>query len=354
VSTKKDYSVETLRGFAIILVVMGHVIGSGSDGGMKVADDSGWRHLYFTFEYLRMPLFTVISGWVYALRPVSLEKYKAFTTKKVRRILYPMVFVGTAYFLLQYIVPGTNKTGNLAEIWKIYVFPYTLYWYLPSLFWVFLAVGLLDAFKRLDKFGHWAIWTAVAFALLLVRDIVIPEASPNYLSYKGGIYLFPFFMIGVGIQRFKGFFGNVWLNRALAVVFIAGLAIQQLGWFDIIQYNLDKKSGMGLLIGVTGTILFFRLKWKIDWLIYFGSFAYSIYLFHSFGTAAGRIVLKSMGISQDIPIFLFSLAVGMFAPILAEKILDRWGWTRMLFLGRSYAPPKKVDATPKPMTRRVV
>ncbi|MCR9055337.1 MAG: acyltransferase [Phaeodactylibacter xiamenensis] len=31
-STKKDYSVETLRGFAIILVVMGHVIGSGSDG----------------------------------------------------------------------------------------------------------------------------------------------------------------------------------------------------------------------------------------------------------------------------------------------------------------------------------
>lgn len=98
-------------------------------------------------------------------------------TKKVRRVLYPMVFVGTAYFLLQYIVPGTNETGNLAEIWKIYVFPYTLYWYLPSLFWVFLAVGLLDAFKRLDKFGHWAIWTAVAFALLLVRDMVIPEAQ---------------------------------------------------------------------------------------------------------------------------------------------------------------------------------
>lgn len=346
-STKKDYSVETLRGFAIILVVMGHVIGSGSDGGMKVADDSGWRHLYFTFEYLRMPLFTVISGWVYALRPVSLAKYKDFTTKKIRRILFPMAFVGTAYFLLQYIVPGTNKTGNLAEIWKIYVFPYTLYWYLPSLFLVFLGVGLIDAYKGLEKFGQWVLWTCIAFGLLLLRDVAIPEASPNYFSYKGGIYLFPFFMIGVGIQRFRAFFDNVWLNRALGVVFFSGLILQQLGWYEVIQYNLDKKSGMGLLIGVTGTILLFRLKWKVDWLIYFGSFAYSIYLFHSFGTAGGRIVLKSLGVTHDIPIFIFSLIVGMFAPIVAEKVLDRWGLTRMLFLGRSFKPRKKKADTPK-------
>ena len=82
----KDQSVETLRGMAIILVVMGHVIGSDNTGGMKVPDDSFLRHLYFTFEYLRMPLFTMISGWVYALHPVSQSNWNDFTIKKIRRI----------------------------------------------------------------------------------------------------------------------------------------------------------------------------------------------------------------------------------------------------------------------------
>jgi fucose 4-O-acetylase-like acetyltransferase len=142
---EKDLSVETLRGAAIILVVIGHVIGSGSDGGMQVKDDSFLRHFYYTFEYLRMPLFTVISGWVYALHPASLKFLDDFIIKKVRRILLPMIFVGASYFLLQFLVPGTNKKGDLTEIWKILVFPYTLFWYLPSLFLVFLVTSIIDS-----------------------------------------------------------------------------------------------------------------------------------------------------------------------------------------------------------------
>jgi peptidoglycan/LPS O-acetylase OafA/YrhL len=74
--------------------------------------------------------------------------------------------------------------------------------------------------------------------------------------------------------------------------------------------------------------------------MYLGGFAYSIYLFHSFGTAAGRILIKNLGINNDLLIFLFSLSVGMISPIITEKILDRWGITRMLFLGRSFHKKK--------------
>jgi glucans biosynthesis protein C len=348
---QKNYSVETLRGVAIILVVMGHVIGSGADGGMKVAEDSGWRHLYFTFAYLRMPLFTVISGWVYALFPVTIEKYWDFTIKKVRRIILPMIFVGTAYFLLQYIVPGTNKTGVLSEIWQIYVFPYTLYWYLPSLFLVFVVVGVLDSYRQLSDFNRWLFFTVLAFVLLLVRDMIIPETAPNYFSYKGAVYLFPFFLIGVGLQRFNNVFSNRYLTAVLMVLFFAGLLIQQLGWYEIIQYNLDKKSGMGLIIGLSGTILLFKLKWKIGWLIYFGNFAYSIYLFHSFGTAAGRIVLNRFGITYDVLVFFISLIVGMVLPIIAEKVFERFGLTRMLFLGRSFKDTRKKKPVPLPVEK---
>ena len=340
---EKDLSIETLRGAAIILVVIGHVIGSGSDGGMQVSDDSFLRHFYYTFEYLRMPLFTVISGWVYALHPVNYEKLLDFLTKKVRRIILPMLFVGFSYFLLQYLVPGTNKKGDLSEIWKIFIFPYTLFWYLPSLFLVFVAVAMIDSFRKMETFISWILFFGLALTLLLIRDSIISPESLNYFSYKGGIYLLPFFIIGIGIQRFKSFFANRKLTTVLFAVLGIGLIIQQLSWYNVIEYSFSKSGGIGLLIGLTGTILLFRLRWNIKWLIWVGSFAYSIFLFHAFGTAAGRILIHKLGIHYDSIIFTISLLAGMSLPIIAEKILDRFGITRMVFLGRAYDKDKKGD-----------
>ncbi|MCB0821975.1 MAG: acyltransferase [Bacteroidales bacterium] len=335
-SPKKDASVETLRGFAIILVVLGHVIGSDSGGGMRVSDDSFLRYIYYTFEYLRMPLFTVISGWVYALRPASKLNFKSFTMKKVRRIIYPMIFVGATYYLLQYFTPGTNAKSPLQDIWQIVVFPYTLYWYLPSLFIVFLLISGLDALKAIETKIQWAYILLAAVIFLIVRDQFIPEAVPNYFSFKGAVYLLPFFIIGVGLKRFKDIFANRYLNFSLLAILAFSLLIQQLSWFDVIDYELSKRNGIGLLIGITGTILFFKIKWRVNWLIWFGSYAYTIYLFHSFGTSGGRILIKAAGISNTFSVFIVSLLLGLLLPVLIEKILDPIPLTRMLFLGRSY------------------
>ncbi len=343
IKREKDLSVETLRGAAIILVVMGHVIGSDSDGGMKVPDDSFLRHLYYTFEYLRMPLFTVISGWVYALHPANLDQISDFMIKKVRRIIFPIIFVGLSYFLLQYLIPGTNKKGDLSEIWKIFVFPYTLFWYLPSLFLVFVVVAIIDSFQRMESFISWVLIFCLALVVLLIRDLIISQESLNYFSYKGAIYLLPFFVMGVGIQRFKPFFTNKIFNTALVTILIVGIIIQQLAWHDIIEYNFSKSGGIGLLIGLSGAILLFRLRWRVNWLIWIGSFAYSIYLFHAFGTAGGRIIIKATGMNATWIVFMVSLLIGMILPIVAEKLLDRFKLTRMLFLGRSYSLNGKAD-----------
>ena len=46
----KNLHIETLRGIAIILVVIGHVIGIDTMGGMKVDDDSVFRYIYCILE----------------------------------------------------------------------------------------------------------------------------------------------------------------------------------------------------------------------------------------------------------------------------------------------------------------
>ena len=336
VKANKDLSVETLRGIAIILVVMGHVIGSKSDGGMKVPDDSFLRHLYFTFQYLRMPLFTVISGWVYALRPARLENLGDFTIKKIRRILIPLIFVGGTYYIVQSIVPGTNFSYDLKDIWRIAIFPYTFYWYLQSLFIVFLVVSVIDSYNLAQTFNKWLAVFLLSLILLITRDMFIPESFPNYFGFKGAIYLLPFFLIGVGIKNFKAQFSNLYFVAVISVVLIAGLVIQQLIWYGIIDLKLSSSSGLGLIIGVTGVIVCLRIHFKFMWLVWMGNFAYTIFLFHSFGTSGGRIILNALGIHNTTIVFFSSLLLGLFIPIVIEFIFDRFGLTRMLFLGRSF------------------
>lgn len=74
--------IESLRGIAILLVVIGHVIGSTPAGGMKIDYPSFWRYLYIWIDYIQMPLFTGIAGWVYALNPAINYKFNTFSLKK--------------------------------------------------------------------------------------------------------------------------------------------------------------------------------------------------------------------------------------------------------------------------------
>jgi len=343
IKREKDLSVETLRGAAIILVVAGHVIGDRSDGGMRVADDSFLRYIYHTFEFLRMPLFTVISGWVYSLHPANKEYFKSFTLKKIRRLMLPMIFVGGAYFLLQALVPGTNRKSDHSEIWRLFIFPFTLYWYLPSLFLVFVSVAVLDSLKTMQTLRNWLIVFFIALAIKLFRTYYISEEMENYFSYKGAMYLLPFFILGIGIQRFRDFFSHRYILGTIAVLLLMGLIIQQLSWFGVIEYQLRKGTGIGLMIGFTGAIVLMKIKWKVKWLIWIGSFAYTIYLFHAFGTAGARILIQKAGIHLDGIVFFVSLVTGVFLPVLIEKILDPFPVTRMLFLGRSYRLNSKGD-----------
>ena len=45
-NSPKNLSIETLRGIAILLVVIGHVIGSAPDGGMKIDFPHPLRYFY--------------------------------------------------------------------------------------------------------------------------------------------------------------------------------------------------------------------------------------------------------------------------------------------------------------------
>lgn len=330
----KNTHIEILRGGVIILVVIGHVIGSGHDGGMRVDDQSFLRYFYCSvIDPIQMPLFTVIAGLVYAMRPVTIDKAKSFILKKVARILVPMLVVGVCYFLLQYFTPGTNRKGELKEMWRLLIFPYTLFWYLYSLFLVFLVVTAIDSFRLMNSLRNWMILFGVSTFLLLIRDVVIPYSLPNLLSYKGAIYLLPCFLLGTALHRFKAFFQTKIIVYSVPLVLLACVAIQQLSWFKLVDFTVQKDNLVGLSTGLAATMLLLRIRLQMQWLVWVGGFAYSIYLFHAFGTAGGRIITQQLHIQSMPLVFMLSLAAGLLLPVVAEKLLQRFKITRTLFLG---------------------
>ncbi|MFD2015051.1 acyltransferase family protein [Vibrio olivae] len=103
---KRNIKVDTLRGLACILLVAFHVIGSDASNGLRV--DTGWyREINDTFAYIRMPLFTFISGVVYAYRPFNGD-FGRFLSGKFKRVLVPMLTLGTLFAIVQSATPGTN------------------------------------------------------------------------------------------------------------------------------------------------------------------------------------------------------------------------------------------------------
>lgn len=332
---EKNTHIETLRGLAILLVVMGHVIGIDSKGGMQVADHSFFRYLYDLFANIRMPLFTVISGWVYALHPVRGGQTSIFLRKKARRLLLPLIFVGTTYFLVQYFIPGTNTKASLSTIWRIYVFPYTIYWYLPALFLLFTGITLIDSRRNADTLGKWSLWLLIGCILSLSElTHLIPASVPNYFAFKNAFYLAPFFLAGIGLNRFKAQLCTPRAGRIYLAGLVSGVALQQLYYFFPDTISLYQTTHLAIFIGLVSSAYFINLKLHSRFFIWLARYTYTIYLFHGFGTAGGRIILSGLGIHNSLAIFIFATVIATFLPIVVEKVLVRWKFTRICFLGK--------------------
>jgi len=332
-NAKKNLSIETLRGIAILLVVMGHVIGSGPTGGMKIDFPHPLRYLYVWIDYIQMPLFTAIAGWVYALKPFSISvTFKSFFHKKVMRLLIPMAVVGTLYFFVQYIIPGTNRKGDFGEIWRIYVFPYTIYWYLPSLFLIFMVQWIIDCRHWMQTTRQWIIWCIVSLFLSVTNDMGIMHLIPNLFSFKGALGQLPYFFAGVAAYRFHSLYHLPNARWFVAGAILSGFILIQLVWYS----PNHEASVSHLLYGLTlipVLFLLLNIKWKNRFCTWIGGYAYSIYLFHGFGTSGGRILLKAIGINSTPVIFIFATIIAVCCSIMVDALASRFKWSRKLLLG---------------------
>lgn len=342
---RNNVSIDTLRGVAVLLMVLGHVIGDTSRAGLKVPDDSLARYSYFAAEYLRMPLFTVLSGFVFAMRPASMQGGRRFFLSKARRLLVPLVVVSTIYALIKMRMEpsGEPVADQLQNLWRVWVFPYDHFWFLQSILVTLTIFGVLDllgCFRGVTR-------TVVT----LVSASAIATAMPwlgDFFSFPRAMTLLPFFALGVFLQRFGDAIRHPGIVIGIGIIFVAAFGFQQWTWFagrEDLQTTF-----LRLAVGISGCTLLVlsRVRWSP--LAYLGTFAYTIYLYHIFFTSAARRALSMVGVESVLLHCIFGIAAAVAGCIAVHQVASLTPLTRVCLLGLR---PKKKAAVAGDVAVRV-
>lgn len=165
--TKRIPQIDALKGFAICLVIMGHVI-YWSD----MANYS--TNLLFIMIYtFHVPLFFFVSGYLTYNRfgPMTLP----WINKKFIGLMIPYIIFTVFYF---HIIPGAFRNQISIENLINNIFSYTKNdsaWFLPILFQSFVGLSIIINIERIMK--KYTIFFNISLILFIIISPLIPVSS---------------------------------------------------------------------------------------------------------------------------------------------------------------------------------
>ena len=258
--------VDSLKGFAIILVVLGHI-------------SSPLSSLIYSFH---MPLFFIASGFF--LNPTN--ELKSEIIKSFKRLFRPFFIYLTLGFIIEFLKRFYLDREQLkfedfvgALIYMDYdrligTYAFVL-WFLPALF---IGKTLVYLILKYSRFLILEI-SLIAIAFLIGYNFNFP------LAIDDGLISAPYIFIGYYFYKNKG----VLANKTIAVVLLIPLLLIPLV-YGVPELNISTKYYESILINFIWTctlsfllfILFSKLKFNIKALEYLGINSLHIFLIHPY------------------------------------------------------------------------
>ena len=341
-ATAEPTRIQTLRGIACLLLVAFHAVGSATHSGLQVANDSIYREFANVFVHIRMPLFTFISGFVYAYHPLQRFQERTFAVKKLRRLALPLIVAATLTYVLHVLLNDRSERPTLTDAWQIYVYPYEHFWFVQALLLIFALVVVLESCGALRTLSRFLCLLTMAALLHLYP----PFDEISALSARQATYLLPYFLLGLGANRFR----TRLQSRAVFGVALACL-VPTLAWhtYSVLSttpppINTDaNRTVLGLAIGLSATICSLQLVPRVQWVAAIGKWSYPIYLYHPIFVAGFRIIAgPALGIPRSA-IFVGCVVAGIAGPLLMGLLADRVPGAALLLEGRRRNSQRSVN-----------
>jgi len=306
-------NLDSLRGLACLLIVAYHVVGSDPARGLRLPATSDWHYAMTSLELLRLPIFTALSGYLYARWRPDAASFGRFWSKKLRRIALPLVALTLLTFAARTIIHAETKS-----IVDALTHGYEHLWYLQALLAIFLAISAWDAIRPPG-----ALALTIATAVLIAAGQVI---RPSMLfSMAGALYIAPFFCFGMVIALRQPLLVNRRAGLIGAGIALVAIALHQAGLHGLLPSlspAVAKAGPIGMAGGLAGVVALLAFLPRIAPLATIGVESYPIYLWHVMFLAGTRLAMQATGIDAPLPLFVAGLIAGIGGPIALRHLLS--------------------------------
>jgi len=208
----------------------------------------------------------------------------------------------------------------------LHIVPDDHFWFIESLFLIFMLMIFIELTRSMSTFPR-------ALIVLFISVLAYLNIwGTRYFSISGAIYLLPYFLTGLILQRFN-------ILAILKPPAGLGILLIAMGLLITTSDPFQKRSIHTLLISGMGCIGLLALNLKSVFLAGIGVYSYTIYLFHVYFTAASRIVLTAAGFDNVYLLLVVGIISGIAGSILLDIIASKYRLGRLLLLGKSTAGP---------------
>lgn len=309
--------------------MIGHVVDGYISGGKylsSVASEYGIYQVIYTFH---MPLFFLISGFMFSLAYVDMGgKVK---TQKLKTQLLDIVVVYVVFSALMvsfkvFCSSVVNTQASFDELLSIGWKPVAVYWYLYVLALFYIVHILL---VKCDK------------EILLAVGLFCLSACATFLPFSHIFFLYqfvfclPFFFLGVVFHR--DVCSPNWKLACLGLV--ASCTLLFLFWnHSTTSYDdfVHRLPVVNTLVALGFCIFFWKAFSSVKWLDNkaletCGRYCLEIYVTHCFLTAGFRAVFVALGVTNFWLSLILNTILSTALPILFAMALERIGLHDLLF-----------------------
>lgn len=315
--------IAVLRSLSILVVVFFHTYGYMYAASHFPDSVEQYHHAYYwinqcVFINLAMPLFTVISGFLFAYQYAA-GKYHDFwkmAGKKFQRLIIPFIIFALAMMA---------TTGVPFKPWMLYTGGLSHLWYLPMLFWCFIIGYWIQKYIR-----QWYWLAAILLMLLLLVLAKINDHVPHIFQIHNIIPWYPWFLLGQIIAIYYAptlafFSKKPYLMFLLLIPFCVQSYLWPVEYGEATWYSkctiIAFIFGLWHLAGKTE-------KWNAFFkpFLWFSKYSFGIYIFHNWigpylisSTSKKLLPLQELA-TNHIILFPFVLTI----VILLVSLLLSW------------------------------
>lgn len=245
--------IDALKGVAIFLVVLGHVVTNRED----------FRRLYNFIYSFHMPLFMFLAGCTAVIS--YRRKPTGYLKKRFVNIMVP--YFAWALFL-PIVFTRTLSTIDWNEIITMTFFPNRAFWFLPTLYVLVISYVVYDRCGQMIRNGHkWnktddRIGTCIDFACCagVVAILVILMILTRYQLFRDAVgFTIPFFAAVMYMEH--GWIYRLFHKR-LSAIAAAAVFIILIGKFDFDRISVAT-SLLRMLLGMCAVIILIQLFTRV-------------------------------------------------------------------------------------------